>query len=505
MPHVIYMNIKTIQILTTAAFVSIGLYAAEAQTRVEAVYPLVHPLFSDHAVLQRDISVPVWGWAAPGSEVTVEFAGQTVKANAKEDGKWMVHLAPMGYSSDSRSLKVSGTSNNLTQTVEAKDILVGDVWFCSGQSNMEMGIKNCNAQEDIDSANFPNVRLLTVPKSVQYEPQLTAKMNWDRCTPEVLAAKGVWGGFSAAAFYFGRELNTTLNVPIGLIHSSWGGTLAEAWTSPEALKTLKDFDGRIADAKNAITANPGNPNICSALYNGMVSPVLPYGIMGAIWYQGCSNANRAYQYRALLSTMIQDWREKFQTGDFPFIIVQLAAFQPVNSEPRDNDWAEIRESQSYVAATVPNTGLAVAIDIGDAGDIHPKNKREVGKRLAYWALANTYGKREMPFSGPVYKSSSIVDGAIRLTFDHDCAGLKAQSADGVLTGFAIAGEDKKFVWAKAVIQDGTVLVYSPDVPNPVAVRYAWDINPVCNLFNGAGLPAVPFRTDDWPMITRDNK
>jgi sialate O-acetylesterase len=203
--------------------------------------------------------------------------------------------------------------------------------------------------------------------------------------------------------------------------------------------------------------------------------------------------------------MIQDWREKFQTGDFPFIIQQLAAFQPTHPTPRENNWAEIRESQAYVASTVPNTGLAVAIDIGDANDIHPKNKRDVGKRLAYWALANTYGKREMPFSGPVYKSLSIVDGAIRLDFDHDCGGLNAKSVDGVLSGFAIAGEDGKFVWAKAVIQDDTVLVYSPDVPNPVAVRYAWDINPVCNLFNGAGLPAVPFRTDDWPMITRDKK
>jgi len=499
------MNIKTIQLVAAAALVSAGLLSAEAQTRVAPAYPLLHPLFSDHAVLQRGLNVPVWGWAAPESEVTVEFAGQAVKAKAANDGKWMAYLSPMGYSAQPRNLKVTGISNNLSQTVEAKDVLVGDVWFCSGQSNMEMGIKNCDAQEDIDSANFPNIRLLVVPKSVQYEPQLTAQMSWDRCTPEVLSTKGVWGGFSAAAFYFGRELNTTLGVPIGLIHSSWGGTVAEAWTSPEALKPLNDFNDRLADAKNAIIANPGNPNICSALYNGMVSPVLPYGIMGAIWYQGCSNADRAYQYRALLSTMIQDWREKFQTGDFPFIIQQLAAFQPTHPTPRENNWAEIRESQAYVASTVPNTGLAVAIDIGDANDIHPKNKRDVGKRLAYWALANTYGKREMPFSGPVYKSLSIVDGAIRLDFDHDCGGLNAKSVDGVLSGFAIAGEDGKFVWAKAVIQDDTVLVYSPDVPNPVAVRYAWDINPVCNLFNGAGLPAVPFRTDDWPMITRDKK
>lgn len=499
------MKIGTIQAITAAAVVGASALSLQAQTRVEAPMPFLHPLFSDHAVLQRDADVPVWGWANPDTEVTVEFAGQTVKAKAGKDGKWMATLAPMGYSAESRTMKVSGTANNLTQTVEAKDILVGDVWLCSGQSNMEMGIKNCNAQQDIDSANFPNLRLLSVPKSVQYKPQYTAKMYWAHCTPQSLSSMGDWGGYSAAAFYFGRELHKTLNVPIGLIHSSWGGTLAEAWTSPEGLKPLKDFDERIAGAEAAIKANPGNPHVCGALYNGMICPILPYKIMGAIWYQGCSNANRAFQYRALLSAMIKDWRKSFKTGEFPFIIVQLAAFQATNPKPRENDWAEIRESQAYVAKTVPNCGLAVTIDIGDAGDIHPKNKADVGRRLAYWALANTYGRPETPFSGPVYKSMKVVDGSIRLDFDYTCGGLVAKGNDGKLTGFAIAGEDKKFVWATAKIQDGTILVYSPDVPNPVAVRYAWDINPVCNLYNGVGLPAVPFRTDDWPMITKDNK
>lgn len=491
--------------LAAAAMITATAFTVQAQSPVPTLKPFLHPIFSDHAVIQRDLTVPVWGWAQPGSEITVQFSGQTVKATAGNDGKWMAHLGAMGYSANPQTMKVSGIYNNTAMTVEAKDLLIGDVWFCSGQSNMEMGIKNCNAQADIDSANFPNLRLLMVPKSVQYAPQEFTTLTWGHCTPENLSNMGVWGGFSAAAFYFGRELNTTLNVPIGVIHSSWGGTLAEAWCSNEAIATLPDFKDRLAGAKDAITKNPGNPHVVTALYNGMVCPVLPFPIMGVIWYQGCSNANRAYQYRELLGTLVKDWRKQFNVGEFPFIIVQLAAFTATHPEPRENDWAEIRESQAFVAKNVPNCGLAVTIDIGDAGDIHPKNKADVGRRLAYWALANTYGKREMPYSGPEYKSMEVIDGSIRIKFDHTCGGLKAAGNDGKLVGFAIAGEDKKFVWANAVIQDDSILVYSDQVANPVAVRYAWDINPVCNLFNGAGLPAIPFRTDDWPMITRNNK
>ena len=499
------MRSRTLETLAVAAVIGAGAVSAMAQSHIQAQMPFLHPLFSDHAVLQRDRDCPVWGWAQPGTEVTVEFAGQNVKATAGADGKWMATLAKMGASAESRTMKVSGMANNLTQVVEAKDILVGDVWFCSGQSNMEMGIMGCNAQEDVDNANFPNLRLLTVPRSVQFAPQQTAVMNWDRCTKEVVSTKGVWWGYSAAAFYFGREIHQQMNIPVGLIHSSWGGTLCEAWTSPEGLKPLPEFNDRVAKAQENITKNPGNPHVASALYNGMVCPVLPYSIMGAIWYQGCSNADRGWQYRSLLSAMIKDWRKAFNVGEFPFIIVQLAAFQATHPEPREHGWAELRESQAWVADNVPNSGLAVTIDIGDAGDIHPKNKRDVGRRLAYWALANVYGKPETPFCGPKYKSMEVTDGCIRLKFDYTCGGLKAQGNNGVLTGFAIAGEDKKFVWANAVIQDDTILVYAPEIKNPVAVRYAWDINPVCNLFNGKGLPAIPFRTDDWPATSVNNK
>jgi sialate O-acetylesterase len=245
-----------------------------------------------------------------------------------------------------------------------------------------------------------------------------------------------------------------------------------------------------------------NPNVVTVLYNGMIAPLLPFAIKGAIWYQGESNADRAYQYRALLPAMIGDWRKRFGVGDFPFYIVQLAAFQATYPQPRENNWAELREAQSLTAKNVLHCGLALAIDIGEANDIHPKNKAEVGRRLALCALAETYGKK-LEYSGPWYKSMKAEGNSVRLKFDHVDGGLQAK--DGELKGFAIAGEDRKFVWADAKIEGDAVVVSSAQVTKPVAVRYGWDINPVCNLFNRASLPAVPFRTDDWPMTTRDRK
>jgi len=245
-----------------------------------------------------------------------------------------------------------------------------------------------------------------------------------------------------------------------------------------------------------------NPNVVTVLYNGMIAPLLPFAIKGAIWYQGESNAGRAEQYRRLLPAMIRDWRNRFEVGEFPFYIVQLAAFQATQPQPRDNEWAELREAQALTAKNVPDCGLALAIDIGEANDIHPKNKAEVGRRLALCALAKTYGKKN-EYSGPWYKSMKLKGDAVRLAFDHVDGGLVAKG--GELKGFAIAGADRKFVWAKAEIDGKNVIVSSPDVPSPLAVRYAWDINPVCNLYNAAGLPAVPFRTDDWPMLTQGRK
>jgi sialate O-acetylesterase len=245
-----------------------------------------------------------------------------------------------------------------------------------------------------------------------------------------------------------------------------------------------------------------NPNVVTVLYNGMIAPLLPFAIKGAIWYQGESNAGRAEQYRRLLPAMIGDWRKRFDVGDFPFYIVQLAAFQATQPQPRDNDWAELREAQALTAKSLPHCGLAVAIDIGEANDIHPKNKAEVGRRLALCALAKTYGKK-VEYSGPWYKSMKASGDSIRLSFDHTDGGLEAKG--GELKGFAVAGEDRKFAWATAKIEGNQVVVSSSQVFSPVAVRYAWDIDPVCNLYNQAGLPAVPFRTDNWPMVTQNHK
>lgn len=636
--------------------------------------PLVHPLFSDHVVLQRGAKVPIWGWASPGTKVTVAFAGQTKTAIAQGDGKWMVRLNAMPVSAVPGVLTVMSSAGN--QTVTIQDVLVGDVWLCSGQSNMEMGIGACNATNDIALANFPNIRLLTVPRLVATAPAQTLQCRWLPCSPSNVM-QGLWGGFSAAGFFFGRELSQHLNIPIGLIHSSWGGTVAEAWTSPEGLQPLGDFNERLLQvaaagsvakvdfavqyedwchkndpgtiqgwAKPELEATdwktvrmpqafelaglpdfdgivwfrhsfelpaawasqtlklglgpvddidttfvngtkvgqmnrydlnrvysvpaevlkPGinvisvrvldtggngglvgtpdqmflkpaggtepsslslagdwqmrdsaplsrlpappavpdanNPNIVTVLYNGMIAPLLPFAIKGAIWYQGESNADRAYQYRRLLPAMISDWREHFGVGDFPFYIVQLAAFQDSQPQPRENDWAELREAQAMTAKADPHAGLAVAIDIGEAKDIHPKNKAEVGRRLALCALAQTYGKK-VEFSGPWYKSMKTEGNTIRLSFDHVDGGLVSKG--GELKGFAVAGEDHRFVWGNAVIDGKQVVVSAPNVDKPVAVRYAWDINPVCDLFNQAGLPAVPFRTDDWPGITLSHK
>lgn len=626
---------------------------------VAASRPFLHPLFTDHAVLQRDVRVPVWGWTRPGEQVTISFAGQEKIATATPDGNWMAYLDAMPASTEPRQLRVCSSKSK--SSIIRNDILVGDVWICSGQSNMEMGMGMCKVSNEISRAEFPLIRLLMVPHKIAFKPESTLDSAWQPCTPTTLL-QGGWGGFSAAGFFFGRELHRELNVPIGLIQSAWGGTVCEAWTSQEALKPLPDFKaalapvdqvlaspgpdqlrsamerwyqekdpgtakawfkpetdvsswrevklpaswsqcglskfegivwaqyrfeipdtwigkelvlnlGMIADVDTAwingvkvgntdyfdqtrsyrvpahvmktgtklltlrivntggggmlgkpeeLEMHPvgdeserlslaghwhiqetaprastgpalaGNPNLCTVLYNGMIAPLLPFAIKGAIWYQGEANTERAYQYRTLLPTLIKDWRSRFGGGEFGFHIVSLANHRPVCDVPRDDDWAELREAQAMTAKALPNCGIAMAIDIGEANDIHPKNKLEVGRRLALSALAITYGKK-VEWSGPWYKSMEICEKGIRLTFDHAKSGLVAKG--GKLTGFAVAGPDKKFVWADAVIEGNTVLVSSPEVPKPIAVRYGWDSNPTCNLYNTEGLPAVPFRTD----------
>lgn len=662
--------------------VTVGLASA---ARAEVKLPAI---FGDNMVLQRGIDLPVWGWAAPGEEVTVSFAGQTCKAKADDKGKWALKLAALEASAEGRDMVVQAPSAGKPVTLQ--NVLVGDVWVCSGQSNMQFSVSGAiNGPKEIEAADYPAIRLFFMPNVTSIVPMDDCAGRWAVCSPKTV------GGFTAVGYFFGRDLHRALGVPIGLIGTSWGGTVAEAWTSASALRAkLPEFDaaldqlpagqeeinkaiasfkertaaynealkqmyaleddketaarraavgfddsgwksmklpgnweerghptldgivwfrktidipaawegkdivlrpgpidevdqtwfngeyidgkgrmrtratqfwnvpreyivpGRLVKAGRNVIAirvfdalgqgglwggpadkmvvelkggaealgdeidkripltlplagdwkydielalpvrpgDPNNPNRPSVLFNAMINPIIPFGIKGAIWYQGESNASRAQQYRTLLPTMITDWRTRWGQGDFTFLIVQLANFMPRESAPADTAWAQLREAQAMTAAALPKTGLALAIDIGDAKDIHPKNKQEVGRRLALAARAIAYGEK-IPYSGPVYKSMEVVDGKAVITFDHADQGLVAKGGPP-LTGFAIAGEDGKFVWAKAEIKGDTVVVWSDAVAKPVAVRYAWGNNPECNLYNGADLPAVPFRTNE---------
>lgn len=489
-------------------------------------------LFTDNAVLQRDMPLPVWGWADPGEQVTVRIGDQTKTATPDaKTGKWTVKLDPLPVGGP-LTLTISGKSK-----VTLKNVLVGEVWICSGQSNMQMSVGRVRgAKQEIAAANYPKIRLISVPLRGTAEPQDDFNGRWVECSPQTV------GDFSAAAYFFGRELFKNLDVPIGLIHSSFGGSSCETWVNRSALEAepsfkpmLDRYDRELASySEAAAKANygkqiadwtkaaalakavgkkapnpPGRPVpprtnqfFPSNLYNAMLHPLLPYGIRGAIWYQGETNAGRAYQYRTLFPTLIKSWRAEWQEGEFPFYFVQLANFMATKPEPSDSAWAELREAQS-LTLKVPATGQAVIIDIGDARDIHPKNKQDVGKRLALWALAKTYGK-DVVYSGPTYKSQEIQGDKVELSFDSIGGGLVAKGGDK-LKGFAIAGSDKKFVWADARIEGDKVIVSSPKINSPAAVRYAWADNPECNLYNKADLPASPFRTDDWPGVTVGSK
>ncbi|MBI2423483.1 MAG: sialate O-acetylesterase [Candidatus Hydrogenedentes bacterium] len=485
-------------------------------------------LFTDHMLLQMRTPLLVWGTATPGE--TVEVALFDIKKSGKADasGTWSVTLPPLEARADAGTLTI--TSGQDTKTIH--DVLLGEVWVCSGQSNMQWGVNRAlNPEEEIAAANHPNLRLFQVPRLTADTPQTAIDAQWQRCTPETI------GGFSAVAYYFGRELQRMRNVPVGLIHTSWGGTPSESWTALDELQKLEvaapllkrwdgliaaypaarqKYDRELADWQKAAEAakaagaeeprrpaepmGPHHTHRPATLYNAMIHPLLPYTIGGAIWYQGESNAGRAYQYRALFPTMIENWREDWNQGKFPFLFVQLANFEASQKAPYASEWAELREAQA-MTLKLKNTGMAVTIDIGDPKDIHPKNKQEVGRRLALLAQTVAYGEKDILSNGPQFKKARFKDGKAVLRFVHTGGGLAAK--DGPLTGFGIAGADQKFVDADAVIEGDTVRVSSPQVPKPIAVRYAWADNPACNLCNGAGLPASPFRTDDWPGLTID--
>ena len=649
-----------------------GSMAAFAQVKLS-------PLFSDNMVLQQQSQVPVWGETKPGKTVTIKTSwdGKEYTVRAYADGKWETIVATP-KAGGPYTIRISDG-----KPVTLENVMIGEVWLCSGQSNMEMQVEDWGKvmnyeQEKAEANQYPNIRFLLVEKATSSQPidELKAAAGgWQVCSSKSVA------DFSAAAYFFGRDLHQNLDVPIGLIDTSWGGTYAESWTSRPALSTLPymrdrlqqaadlpvtkegreekfrqdvaawsadvakkdkgyadgkavwasaDFDdadwqqmrmpgwiqeqglpgfngivwfrktidiparwagkeltlefgsvddndftyfngvevghtenwmaprsykiskelvkaGKVViavrvmdtggnggfggDARSMVlrrsekdalalagdwkyqpslslrdvppmplnTAN--EPNIPSFLFNAMLNPLVPYCIKGAIWYQGEANTGDAYRYRDLLPLMITDWRNQWGY-EFPFYIVQLANFMAQQPEPSESAWAELREAQAR-ALHLNNTGLAVAIDIGDAFDIHPKNKQEVGRRLALQARARTYGEK-IPFSSPMYKSYRIEGNKIRLTFSHTYGLLKAKDG-GKLQGFAIAGPDHKFHWADAVVEGKTIVVSSPEVPMPLAVRYAWADNPACNVYNKADLPLAPFRTDDWKGVTRGNE
>jgi sialate O-acetylesterase len=439
-------------------------------------------LFADGAVLQRDMPVPVWGTANTGERVTVLFGRQKVSTVAR-DGKWMVRLKPL-KAGGPYVMTVKGEN-----TITLNNIFVGEVWVCSGQSNMEFPlIAAANATEVIANSANPMLHLCTVKKNVSDTPLDDATISWQECGP------GTSPGFSAVGYFFARDLQKALNVPVGIIHSSWGGSFAEAWTSPAVLAKHPELQGISAEIQKI-----GPPHKPSILYNGMLHPLIPFAIRGAIWYQGESNAGRAYMYRTLFPTMIKNWRDDWGEGDFPFLFVQLAPFYTDSAEPGDSAWAELREAQLLTTTDTPKTGMAVITDVGDAKNIHPTRKEPVGARLALAARAIAYGEK-IEYSGPVYRSMQIRGDRAILSFDHAGSGLTAK--DGDLKGFAIAGSDHKFVWAHATIQGDKVVVSSERVESPVAVRYGWANCPDVNLFNNDGIPATPFRTDDFPTTTK---
>ncbi len=496
-------------------------------------------IFSDNMVLQQLQLTPIWGTAESGESIKVTFGEQTHSTTAGRDGKWRVTLNPLNASAEPSDITLTGKN-----TLTIKNVLVGEVWVCSGQSNMAMTVnRTLNADAELAAANHPQIRMFNVERVTNMTPQADSKGAWREATSANVA------DFSAVAFFFGRHLHQVLKVPVGLINTSWGGTRIEAWTSSEALKdrpcaqemladwqnALKQWDaplqqsifeknkadwqakvklideqnkklaaGATKQPKPAAPRPPDDPNKSqhypSALYNSMIAPLIPYGMKGAIWYQGESNQRRAFQYQELLPTMINDWRRRWDT-EFSFYVVQLASFgngKPVTKEPGLADtWAELQEAQLLTALTLPKTGIAVINDIGEEKDIHPKNKQEVGRRLALWALAKDYSKTSTVFSGPLYRTSAVEDGKIRVQFDHTGTGLKSRDG-GELKHFQISGSDQKWVWAKAKIDGNDVLVWSDAVKKPVGVRYAWAAMPEgANLINAEGLPASCFRTDEF--------
>lgn len=546
------------------------LLAVVASARPAVAAPRLAAAFSDHAVLQRDMAVPVWGWADPGEAVTVEFAGQRQTATADVTGRWSVRLGPLATSEEPRDLIATGNG-----TGTARDVRVGEVWLASGQSNMGSPLSSVEeAATVLPEARDEQLRFFTVVKATAAEPLADVKGAWQATTPETAR------GFSAVAYFFARELRATLKCPVGILHASWGGTPAQSWLSMESLrrepslaryvtqwdqaiakhrevmdhpelaehyrKDLASWQAEVAPAYNAamkaylatlkasgsagpkpepsrpIPKNPdpmgmpdpnSRPSTPAVICNAMIAPLAPFAMRGVIWYQGEANGRAGLEYRTLLPLLIGDWRSRWGQGDFPFLIVQLPGWDHAKDPPERHTWPWLREAQLLTARTVPKTGLAVAIDVGDPRDVHPASKTAIGLRLAVAARKVAYGE-DIVHSGPIYRGHVVEGNTVRLSFDEVGGGLAiGQSpwlAKGVeqfpadrLIGFTIAGDDRQWYEADARIDGESVIVRSAAVPHPMAVRYGWANSPRCNLANREGLPASPFRTDDWtaPVAT----
>lgn len=475
-------------------------------------------LVSDHMLLQREQPVRIYGWADPGESVTVRLAGQTVTTAADATGRWEAWLRPMPAGGP-YELVVAGRN-----TVTVRDVLVGEVWVASGQSNMAWPVERSrDPEKEAAAANYPRIRLFKVALKTSEEPLEDVEGSWQLCNPDSVKS------FSAVGYFFARHLHEKLGVPVGIIQSAWGGTPAQAWTSRATLvseptlqtyliewnralvnwprakrrweESLKQWEQRVAEAKRegreppprpSQPLGPGHPHTPAGLFNAMIHPLTPYAIRGAIWYQGESNANaHAHLYRTLFEAMIRDWRQAWGQGDFPFLFVQLASFGDAAPE---GYWSIVQEAQ-LKTLELRNTGMAVTIDIGEEKDIHPKNKQDVGLRLALAARALVYGEK-IVYSGPIFRQATREGNRLRLWFDHVGGGLRARG--GTLKEFLVAGADRVFHPAQAKIEGDTVVVWSDEVKEPVAVRYAWANFPEATLFNAEGLPASPFRSDNWP-------
>ena len=504
--------------LLTLVMLAVASSDCFAEIRTSAV-------FGDSMVMQRDKPIHIWGWADPNRSVEVSLAGNRETVKSDSEGRFDVKLPALEAGGPHKVTIESGDDS-----VTFSDVLIGEVWVCSGQSNMQWAVEQSNdADLESLSANYSNIRLISVPRVGTQEPQTTFEGKWEHCSPDSVKQ------FSAVGYFFGRQLHQTLGVPVGLIDNSWGGSSAEAWVNRDLLRSSAKFDELLEkwrqteatydhdaamqafnkklaawkeSGKGRRPQPPRNPLVNqhrpANLYNGVLYPVIGYTIRGVVWYQGESNAGRAYQYRDLFPLMIQNWRDEWGQDEFAFYWVQLADYLKEASEPGDSSWAELREAQTMTLSKLPHTGEAVILNLGETSDIHPKNKQDVGKRLARWALANDYGY-DIPHRSPTYKSMSKSDEKIVLEFDHVGGGLDTFDVRDLI-GFAIAAADKKFVNAEAKITgNATIEVWSAGVNDPVAVRYAWADNPVCNLQSKEGLPMTPFRTDDWKGKTADVK